>query len=527
MRRRHKRDRQTTLDARVETAGMRGRYVALGFAVLVPLSVLRVLFHFQIPLGKPNKFVYLYSEFAGYRMLFALPALVIAAVAGGSVLLLGSSRRSSRVAGLSLAAASVVALSIWSYLAPPGHVGQHVFNFSSPSQDGAFVTEAHTIDDARSYLAAFPQRARTPPEVMRGTRVISNPPATTMLVLGLRKVLAASPALRTWLARPYQAEIDRGEQFPPGLVERSSLGLLTALTLTALWGLSVVPAYALCRIYLPPPAAAALAFCCLASPMTLTLTPGKDAAQLLTVNLALWLWLLACQRRAPLAALLAGVAAVGGIMVGLIHMWIGLAALLAAGLHAVFSTRDTLKFSMRCVLPLAIGAAATIAALRVLLDCDVLAIVLAVSRSQAEATRGEGSMPLLWQMLGLPLFVLFAGSGLWSLCLWQRGDKPPDAALSRLGLYLIAPAALVMVATVGFTNLETPRLWIPFVPLLLLGLALRLRLFRKPNRRDVTLLAALVACQLAASSLQWTMMDMRESEIRLSTGSFFDKPPER
>ena len=78
-----------------------------------------------------------------------------------------------------------------------------------------------------------------------------------------------------------------------------------------------------------------------------------------------------------------------------------------------------------------------------------------------------------------------------------------------------------MLATVGFTNLETPRLWIPFVPLLLLGGMLRIEALRQPSRRLALALALLVATQITAAALQWSFMDMRETETRLAEQRYF------
>jgi hypothetical protein len=78
-----------------------------------------------------------------------------------------------------------------------------------------------------------------------------------------------------------------------------------------------------------------------------------------------------------------------------------------------------------------------------------------------------------------------------------------------------------MLLTVGFTNLETPRLWIPFVPLLLLGSLLRIEALRQPSRRVALALAVLVATQVTAAALQWSFMDMRETESRLAEQRYF------
>ncbi len=83
---------------------------------------------------------------------------------------------------------------------------------------------------------------------------------------------------------------------------------------------------------------------------------------------------------------------------------------------------------------------------------------------------------------------------------------------------------IVLAGTVGYTNMETPRLWIPFMPLLLIGLAAGVPMLRgagQPGRWSNSkvrlLLAALVVIQVTAASVQWSLMDMRESEMRLSS----------
>jgi hypothetical protein len=51
--------------------------------------------------------------------------------------------------------------------------------------------------------------------------------------------------------------------------------------------------------------------------------------------------------------------------------------------------------------------------------------------------------------------------------------------------------------------------------LLLLGTALQLRTLRASTRRMPLLLAALVFAQVAVSAAQWSLMDVREAEVRL------------
>jgi hypothetical protein len=302
------------------------------------------------------------------------------------------------------------------------------------------------------------------------------------------------------------------DDLPPAMnrLVTASTGFSCALLL--LWLLAAPVLYWSGRLFFSPPIAMVFALVCLLSPMTLLFTPGKDPGQLLTVAVPLWLWLSASRRERLWAAALAGGVLVLACLVSLVHVWIA-AVVFVAG---VFSTPggSRARFVLRNGLPAACGALAVIGALALFADMNFFASAWSAARAQAEITRGGDAMPLVWQVLGVPLFVLFAGPALWCVGLWPARGRLHDAE-ARFGLYLLAGCAAVMLATIGFTNIETPRLWIPFTPLLLLGAALRLPMFRQPGRKAAMLFAALVFAQFAASAVQWSLMDMREAETRL------------
>ena len=201
-------------------------------------------------------------------------------------------------------------------------------------------------------------------------------------------------------------------------------------------------------------------------------------------------------------------------MISLVHVWVAAALWVACALHARGTAGRWRSLWLRNSLPAFAGALVVALLLYLLWGWDVLASAWAATRSQAQVTRGPGAMPLVWQVLGLPLFLLFAGPAIWAVVLWlTRGRMHDDDA--RFGGYLLASTALAMLVAVGFTNLETPRLWIPFVPLLLLGVALQLRVLRARAGRAALMLAVLVFAQVTISAAQWSLMDMREAEVRL------------
>src|SRR5690606_18017546 len=137
------------------------------------------------------------------------------------------------------------------------------------------LLEAFKFEHARDYLRAFPERAGTPAELMRGTRIISNPPGMTMLAYLCRRLNEAVPPLADYLQRQFQvSDVDDPRPF----LETASAGLLFTWVLTGAWLLAGVFLYRLGRLFFDPPVAAALCVCLLFSPTTLLFTPGKDTA---------------------------------------------------------------------------------------------------------------------------------------------------------------------------------------------------------------------------------------------------------
>jgi hypothetical protein len=497
----------------------RARLVLL-VAALVPLATTALLRQGHVPLGCPGRFVYLYSPIAAYR-LAALPAAVaLAVVLGAGTWLAGAGSARRRRWSLTLLAGGAIALAVWAYVAPPYFRNQHIFNAESPSQDGAFVQEALRVTSLREYLYDFPRRAQMPPAAMRGTRVVSNPPGATLVAVGVERLVQRFPLLRELALGPLVHELPPTESVG-ALQHTQAVGLVFFWVLSALWVLAAGALYWLARLFLPPATAAAYALCCVFTPATLLLTPGKDPAQLLTVALPLYLWLRAVRRDRVVPAVLAGLLLPLVCLVGLVHLWMAAIALAATWLAA----EQRRNMLLRLALPAGVAAVLGTLGLYLLCNVDLIAIVRSVARAQAEVTRGPNAMPLAWQLLGVPLFLLFVGPAWWTTTAWaalpRLGLHGPVDRDTRLGRYLLIAAPAVMLATVAFTNLETPRLWIPFTPLLLLGALLQLGALRRPDRRVALLLALLVAVQVVAASLQWSLMDMREAETRLVEQRFF------
>jgi len=484
-----------------------------------PMVLNLVAFATRLPLGVPGRFVYLYSpeEVLARRLSAVWPCLALAGAFGAAVWLLGTQRRALRTAGAPLAVLATLSIGFWTYLAPPDHLNQHTFNMQSPSQDGAFLREAFRIDSLCRYLRDFPDRAKLPPQKLRGTRVISNPPATTALFYGLRRLVESSPRLAEYLRRPFELN----DPALAGFQDTAAVGRLACWVLTGLWISAAIPLYGIGRLFFRPPTALAFCICALVSPATLLFVPGKDPAQLLTTATPLWLWLYAVHRRRLLMAAAAGALVLVAAMVSLVHLWLA-AIVVVATLGAARSEPGQVRYLLTAaVLPAAIGLVLTAVALYELCGLDVVHVAAATAWAQANVTRGSGAMPFFQQLLGVPLFAIFGGSALWVLtgdlllCARRERERTYER---RLGSWLLLSTAVVLLATVGFTNAEAPRLWIPAVPLLLLGGWLRLREGQTGAERCASVLVML---HVAFSALQWGLMDMREAQHRLLQESFF------
>jgi hypothetical protein len=103
----------------------------------------------------------------------------------------------------------------------------------------------------------------------------------------------------------------------------------------------------------------------------------------------------------------------------------------------------------------------------------------------------------------------------------MRADAVDAPAL--LGRRLLWCVAVVMTYSYFFANNnETPRLWIPLIPLLLVGMGLRRSVLRGERGISPRLWTVLVALQIGVTLAHWSLMDVRESEYRLSTARMWD-----
>ena len=557
----------------------------LGASFIIPLGIILVLVASDVRLGQ-GYFEYRYSPIRGLRTMRAAPAVIIGAAAAGGVMLLCRRERRRRLAGGATLAAALVSAGVWIWFAPPAYANQQMFNMTSPSSDGAFALEARTIESLPRYLHDFPQHIRKSPAEMGGTRVLSNPPLTTVFAYAVRGNLPplkssgaaatqattqTAPATATATAtttattssglaeasNPTGASGSATPAGPPTFLERwlvaehqvmpehapyIAYALRVSILLTVLWVLGGVAAYMLGRVYLAPPGAAVFAILVTFNPATVHFVPGKDPGQLLSINLMLWAWLLAWKKRMPLLAALGGAFLSVGATAGLIHIWVALIAFAATAWDAWRARQITMLLVN--AFAAGAGALAVISAAYFVLDWNIPHTLVAVSQRFSEV-QVQHILPKMnrytWFAIGLPIFLLFLAPGIWTLAglsVRRRRRRHVDFG-TVLALCTVAIMLLIYVA-MGVTY-ELPRLWVAFLPPLVLGLAIDNPLLhvRAPDtraaravgerggsgyehRRVARALATIILVHVAFTTLHWTLFDTRETEYRLTSKRFYE-----
>ena len=551
-----------------------GRFVValVGGAVLalLPLLVMRLG---NVPLGEVDRFVYRYSPIWGARLITVVTILPLVGIAAAALYLLGQVVTWKRLAGGVVLGVAVVSLVAWDWLAPPQAVVQHDLNYRSPSHEGAFVVEAEQVESIGEYLRGFDRRIERSPVEMRGTRVLSNTPGLTVMLAWIEKTWPVDPERPGWLGRRLVTPGALPAEHYIELVNSIRASLLMA----GMWALSAVFAYLLGRLFFSPLGAGAFCLLVTFNPMTLHFSPGKDAGQLLTISAMLWLWFLGYRKRSGGLAGLSGAILVLGMGWGMIHLWVAVAALGATILREWTGKGDcppdgfqgTVPFSgprlWRGVLGAAVGGLGVVVAVYLAVGWNMIATFWAVTRRYGQVQETIVLDRRLWVFIGLPIFLMFLSPGFWNFVLlgvrrWRRrrpspyplpayrergkesdlraagdvvrGAHPTLPGVGRgaqrrwgrgWGVALGVCTSIVMGITyvLGVTY-ELPRLWIAFLPLVMLaGMVNRPLLRVKNSRRAVVPVLWIVCISLVASAVHWSVLDVRESEFRLTSQRFF------
>ena len=476
----------------------------LGISFVIPFFILFTLIALDVRLGE-GYFAYRYSPIRGVRTPRAFLAIVFGLLACGAVWMLVRNRRA---AGLGLFALTLALWGWWIWWGPPYPWTQHMFSFTSPSSDGAFVVESQLkVTSLPMYLRTFPERLKTSIDEMHGTRVLSNPPGMTILADIVGKRMPGREALERRL-------VERGDADADG-VERIAAALRVAMFLCAIWAAAGGFAYALGRLFLSPAAAVVFAVAVTFNPCAVDFAPGKDPAQLVTVTAMMWAWFAAMNKRNHVLAALAGAILVIGATFSLVHIWVALAAFAATLWH---DRHGTLKNTIAA----AIGTVVVVAAVYVAIAWNIPATVLAVSRRWGEIQHTFAMNRTVWYFIGLPIFLLFLSPAVFAL-----GGLSIRRRRLNLGTKLAICTIVVMLfiyVVLGVTY-ELPRLWVAFLPPLLLGLCIDRPLLRgNPQTRRPRLampLMLIILTQVSFTALHWTLFDVREVEYRLISQRYY------
>ncbi|MBC8105323.1 MAG: hypothetical protein H7Z14_01940 [Anaerolineae bacterium] len=490
------------------------RIALLGWFALA-IGAMLALRSLDIGLGQ-GSFAYRYSEMQSQRM---LRAFWLAPIAATVVLSITWSAKRRKIAPI-VAITAVILLSVWTFFAPIKAVTQHSFNLRSPSHDGAFVDELYGMTTLREYLRDFDQRIQRTPAELRGTRVISNPPGTTILFYAVAYVWRPNVESPGWLERILQRYYDVNE---PDALVTTMVTVQIAMLLTVLWSLAAIVWYRVARMFLSPASAMLCVLIAWFNPSTAHFVPGKDPAHLLTVGLMAWTWLAAWKRDKPTLAALSGAVLIVGATIGLIHVWVAAALVVACAWDSLARRESATHFVLRLLLPFAAGGFAILIAIYLITDWNLAKTFFTVWRRFSQIQRELALDHTIWFVIGIPLFLLFVSPALFLFggsAIRRRRPMNFGARLSVVTVLIMATSYVVGV------TYELPRLWVVFVPLLTLGL-MTASPFRHLNHEGRALRAAIfiAIAHIAFTAAHWSLLDARESEHRLSgpAPTFFGK----
>jgi hypothetical protein len=479
--------------------------------LFLTVGVLYVLYTREVPLGESGRFVYRYSKMLQMRLgrgMALVPAMGVLVVAAR---LLARPGRKWEVWGVMVGGVGMLGLVLWTWWLPPLFLQQHALNLLSPSHEGAFLIEASQVRDMGAYLRGFDEgRLTKSVEEMRGTRVLSNTPGMTVAAW--------------WMMRAWPVSLDEPGVFERYLLEANTrpedvaavaYAMKFSVVLVGLWGLSGVFGYLLAREFLSPLGAGLVAVLVLFNPATVNFVPGKDPAQLLTINAMLWCWFRGVRRGSGWWTGGAGALLVIGTAWGLIHIWVAGAALVLRILDC--GMRNGKRGFVRDLGSAVVGAIVVLVGVYLLIGWNMVGTFWAVGRRYEEVQHWIKNDRELWFFIGLPLFLLFVSPALYAMVALVRGGW------KRWGdLFAVTVGVMGLAYLVGITY-ELPRLWVAFVPLLTLGAALRMPALRvRDGRRLVGLVVLLIIVNCVATAMHAAALDARESEYRLARPTMFN-----
>jgi hypothetical protein len=373
--------------------------------------------------------------------------------------------------------------------APVGYgLSKWVVALHQKGSTGYFTIAKTQVGDLGSFLANYPRWIQGQDALHIGT----HPPGLIVAESVLLGVMERSPTLTRFVEDHAPDSVALafryyGQDNPMSPADRATFVLTGVLTLLAC-ALTVVPLYALARVYLPAHSAWASATIWPLVPASILFQPTADTAFPLvsTAALALAAWSVRAEGRRSLAlAGATGIVLAVGMQFSLVFLAVGLIVAVVIGTSGGRSTRD------RALLIVATGVG----------FLALTAIVWALTRAnpfviwwcnQRNHTRFYQEYPRsYWAWVKANAIELAVAIGLpsavWSFLGLGWTRNVPRVALVTFGV-------LVFLTLSGRNLSEVGRLWLPFMPALLVAVGFAMgRLNAGPRTLGVT--AALVGLQ--------------------------------
>jgi len=418
----------------------------------------------RMPLGVPGEWEWLRVPFGPTALDLGLAAVGVAAYAaavgfGARSLARRATPAREAVAVAALALAAVAVQAVTQSGAPAGHgLSKWVLALHSTGSSGYFQVARAAARDPGRFFRDYPVWVRGQDALHLGT----HPPGLIAAQAGMLRAYGRRPGAARWVDDHAPESVGValrvvGGYDPLTPAERATLVTAGALTLLAC-GLTVAPIYALARSGLPAPSAWAAAALWPLAPAAVMFQPAADAAFPLLAATALALT--ARRGRGRVKGVLAGAALGIGMQLSLVFLAVGL----VAGLVVVTDRRDTAGGRLGRLLGVGLGFLAVTGAVWAGTGADPFLGWWWNQRNHArfyaEFPRSYGRWVVanpveLAVAVGLPAAV-WAAAGL-------AGGGGRDAP--RVGVATLAVLALLTLS--GRSLSEVARLWMPFLPGLL------------------------------------------------------------
>jgi len=426
----------------------------------------------KIPLGVPGEWEWLRHSYAPAAADVFLAGASVAGYAvfaglGMDALKVRPSRRREAFAVLLLSAASVAVQAAAQTGAPAGYgLAKWVLALHPEGASGYLTVAKNEAHDLRAFLYLYPDWVRGQDALHIGT----HPPGLVACEAALLHTMEGSPAAARFVLRRVPESVAQmlriyAIENPMTAAERATMAVTGFLTLLAC-GATVVPLYLLARATLPAPAAWSAAALWPVVPAAVLFQPLADTGFPLLSTTALALAAHAGGRSTSRRSLGLGFAA--GVVLGL-GMQLTIAFLAVGLVVAVVIAADRqtpVRVRLATILATGLGFAALTAAVWVATRANPVVIWWWNQRNHVRFYAEYPRTYRVWIVVNPVELFLALGIPVSAWACLGLATTPPR----EIPRVVVATAALLAFLTLGGRNLsEVGRLWLPFMPALLVG----------------------------------------------------------